>query len=813
MRNNQPITNDEFKIAENMTLVSKTDCHGTITECNDAFELASGYSRNELIGQPHNMVRHPDVPEAVFADLWATLKAGYPWTQIVKNRRADGGFYWVKANATPIFKNGKIEGYMSVRSKATDAEIAAATQAYNDINAGKARIKNGRIISGLDFTNLKNAYFKLPPQYQLSLLILIFYLIPYLFHSVLSDHNMLQSVLIALAGLIPPFLYGLYKLKEDKRKTEMLRSISSNEDTQDTWFDPTTFDGKLLSAIKSSGLAAKERYEESQYQLDNASRLQSAMDQISSNVMIADSKLDIIYMNEHMDMFMKDREAQLQTELPALDAKNLIGTNIDTFHKNPAHNRNMLDAIKQPTEANIQIAGYHLNLLVIPVYNRAGIKTSTVVEWRDKTSEVQLIEQVGGVVDAAKAGDLQDRIDLVGAEGVVKQLGEKINDLLTNIEGPINSTVELASALANGDLSHQIQGSYQGRFEELQNGLNDAVNNLGTMMAQTKVAVDNVSSGSSQIYQGSVALNDRTQNQAASLQETAASMEQMTATVKQNADNAQQATKVTQDSANLAHNGVSVMENAISAMERISESSAKINDIIGLIDSIAFQTNLLALNAAVEAARAGEHGRGFAVVAGEVRTLAQKSADAAKDIRDLIEDTVKQVSEGSEHVKGSGESLNEIVDSINGINQIIEEIANSSMEQSEGIVQVNAAINQIDSAVQQNAAMVEETAATAEELGSMSKTMADNVSKFTLSQQALADANAMNLMSNSDLMDQQPATTDITKPATVNAVKQSEEIKTPAIAKKVEATPSSNNGLQQPAPTQDVDNADEWSEF
>ncbi|VAW49089.1 Methyl-accepting chemotaxis protein I (serine chemoreceptor protein), partial [hydrothermal vent metagenome] len=179
---------------------------------------------------------------------------------------------------------------------------------------------------------------------------------------------------------------------------------------------------------------------------------------------------------------------------------------------------------------------------------------------------------------------------------------------------------------------------------------------------------------------------------------------------------------------------------AIDAMEQINTSSQKINDIIGLIDSIAFQTNLLALNAAVEAARAGEHGRGFAVVAGEVRNLAGKSAEAAKEIRGLIEDTVKKVSEGTVHVKGSGDVLNEIVESISNVNQIIEEIAASSNEQSEGVSLVNSSITNIDTAVQQNAALVEETAATSEELGQISKLMQQNVAKF-----AINESNNINL--------------------------------------------------------------------
>lgn len=731
MRNNQPVTNQEYVVPEGLILVSKTDLQGTITECNDAFEAASGFSKNELIGEAHNLVRHPDVPEAVFKDMWETLKMGAPWTQMVKNRRADGGFYWVQANATPVYKDNQIVGYMSVRTAIGEADKRAATQAYQDIAAGKAKIKHGQVIYGFDWSRL-NFYPKLNPQYQMTLMIGLLYLLPYLIYAETIGRGHMEVALVTILGLIPPYLYGLARLKADRKMRERLRRLAANDPMQTEQSDPTTYNGKMQSAFKSACLGAVERSEESAYQLDKANQLQSAIDQVSANVMIADSKLNIVYMNQTMTEFMRERENQLQNELPNLKANEILGSSIDIFHKNPEHNRAMLQQIKKPTVASIQVGGFHLELNIVPVFNRAGIQTSTLVEWRDCTAEFQLIDQVNSTVNAAKNGILTQRIDLSKVNGVARQLSQSINEMLVAIEKPINSAVQIAVALSSGDLTQQINGRYSGRFAVMQDSLNVAVNNLSSMMAQTKNTTIRVEEGAQQINTGSIELNERTQNQAASIEETAASMEQMTSAVKQNAENAQQAAQATQRSAEQAKQGVKVMDDAILSMQQINQSSQRINDIISLIDSIAFQTNLLALNAAVEAARAGEHGRGFAVVAGEVRNLAGKSSEAAKEIRQLIEDTVQKVSEGTQHVQGSGEALNQMVESITQVNQIIEEIAASSHEQSEGIIQVNQAITNIDSAVQQNAAMVEVTTSTAEELEKMAKIMIDNVSQFKM---------------------------------------------------------------------------------
>jgi methyl-accepting chemotaxis protein len=736
MRNNQPVTNEEYLIPEGLTLVSKTDLTGSIIDCNDAFEAASGFSRNEILGQPHNLIRHPDVPEAVFSDFWNSMKKGRTWSQLVKNRRADGGYYWVRANASPLYTDGKISGYMSIRTPVTEQEKTAMAQAYTDIRAGKAKIKDARVYRGIDWRSLL-FFGRIQPQYQLALLIFSIYLVPYIIYANIAGHAFFEQILVSTIVMIFPLVYGFNQQKNSQAAKNLLNKIASGDELSNEWFDPRTNTGQLQTSIRSVYLAAREHAEESEYQLDQSRQLQSAMDQVSSNVMIADSNLVINYMNNEMVTFMKEKEAVLKTVLPKFDANNLIGQNIDVFHKDPSHQRSMLNKITEPYTASIQVGHSHLEIYAIPVYNRAGLRTSTVAEWRDKTAEVQLVVEVNSAVEAAQQGLLDKRIDLSRVEGVTKQLSESINDLIIAVEKPINAAVEVAVALAEGDLTKRIKGDYQGRFGAMKDSLNTAVDNLNGMMIETRGATTSVHEGSRQIYDGSMALNDRTQQQAASIEETAASMEEMTSAVKQNADNAQQAAKETQTTATQAQAGVEVMHNAIESMEQINSSSQKINDIIGLIDSIAFQTNLLALNAAVEAARAGEHGRGFAVVAAEVRNLAGKSSDAAKDIRILIEDTVKKVSEGTLHVKGSGSALNEIVESIGKVNRIIEEIASSSNEQSIGVSQVNQAITEIDSAVQQNAALVEETAATSEELGKMSEKMSQNIAQFKLDDNTL----------------------------------------------------------------------------
>jgi methyl-accepting chemotaxis protein len=337
---------------------------------------------------------------------------------------------------------------------------------------------------------------------------------------------------------------------------------------------------------------------------------------------------------------------------------------------------------------------------------------------------------VGGIVEAAVAGDFSKRVALDGKTGLVLNIGTAINSLCDNVASALGDLIEMLSALAEGNLSQRITTSYQGDFAELKDHANTAAERIGSIVVQIKEAAREVSSASAEISGSTTDLSQRTEEQAASLEETSASMEEIAATVKKNAENAQAANQSTAKARQVANHGGDVVAKAVAAMAQISASSGKISDIIGVIDEIARQTNLLALNAAVEAARAGDAGRGFAVVASEVRTLAQRSSQAAKDIKDLITNSNGQVQAGVDLVNKAGEALGQIVESIKDVADLVSDIAGASLEQSSGVDEVNRALTQMDEVTQQNSALVEENAATAKTLEHQAKTMDERVSFF-----------------------------------------------------------------------------------
>lgn len=307
------------------------------------------------------------------------------------------------------------------------------------------------------------------------------------------------------------------------------------------------------------------------------------------------------------------------------------------------------------------------------------------------------------------------------------------NDLSLAISAAVNESNTVLNAFSQGDLTQRVQGDYEGNLGELKNAINQTAVELSDLIAKVQEVANVVYGEAEEVRQGSIDLNDRVQRQAAALEETSATMHEMSSAVQNNNRNAEEATTLSEGVQKKALEGDKVMQNTIQAMSGIEESSQRINDIVALIDSIAFQTNLLALNAAVEAARAGEHGRGFAVVAGEVRSLAQKAADAAKDITGLVSDSSARVTQGSELATQSGASLREMTEEVAQVHKMMQQITQASQEQEQGVGQVHQAIAEIDGTTQQNAALVEETAATSEAMKQQAENLLNMVKGFKMS--------------------------------------------------------------------------------
>ncbi|SEP79350.1 Methyl-accepting chemotaxis protein, partial [Solimonas aquatica] len=344
----------------------------------------------------------------------------------------------------------------------------------------------------------------------------------------------------------------------------------------------------------------------------------------------------------------------------------------------------------------------------------------------------KLVADADMLSQAAVEGRLATRADASKHEGDFRKIVQGVNDTLDAVVAPINETGRLLSALATGDLTQFIHSDYRGDFDKMKEDANHTVRQLGEIVSQIQLATNTINTAAKEIAVGNADLSGRTEQQAASLEETSSSMEELTSTVRQNAENARQANQLAMGASDVARKGGEVVGEVVTTMAAINEASRKIVDIISVIDGIAFQTNILALNAAVEAARAGEQGRGFAVVASEVRSLAQRSAAAAKEIKSLIGDSVEKVGNGSKLVEHAGKTMEEIVNSVKRVTDIMAEISAASQEQSQGIEQVNKAISQMDEVTQQNAALVEQASASARSLEEQTVSLSESVSRFRL---------------------------------------------------------------------------------
>ncbi|MEW6164170.1 MAG: methyl-accepting chemotaxis protein [Pseudomonadota bacterium] len=896
MRTNLPVTENEVQLTDSTLIVSKTDLKGRITYVNKDFLDISGFTEKELIGEPHNIVRHPDMPAEAFEDLWRTLKAGRPWTGYVKNRCKNGDFYWVLANATPIWENGQITGYLSVRRRATQEMIDAHEAVYRrfrEKKQGGLRIEFGQAVSGgrwfrdLGLMGRLVLNFSIVGPLMIAMAAMLLFALSHTNEDVrvmyerrtvpaevigrigklmadnrtqvalalqhdpvtpfaqLHDHSITMHIeaieknrdeitalwgeylkaidsdehraladsyaakrkvyvkegleaaikalraeefteanLILLQKVNPSYIAAggeaerlLQFLKDrsaaDYRQAQarfdsawmqalglillvgvagtwvsvaFVRSIHRSIDVAISTFrniaqgnysnaiDITSDNelGKLRQALQTMQTRMGFEVAETKRTAEEMTRVKIALDNVSTGVMIADPGRNIIYTNKSVQAILKAAEADIRQQLPGFDADRLVGTNIDDFHKNPAHQSKLLAEFTDRHTANLEIGTRSMTVTANPVFNDKGERLGSVAEWQDRTAEVAVEREVESIVNGAVEGDFSRRLDLTGKDGFFRNLSAGLNQLLDTTASGLNAVAGVLNSLAHGDLTHKMEGDYQGTFGQLRDDTNTTVERLREVVGRIKEATEAINTAAKEIAAGNQDLSSRTEEQASSLEETASSMEELNATVRQNADSARQANELASSSNEIATRGGQMVKQVVDTMSGIQSSSKKIADIVGVIDSIAFQTNILALNAAVEAARAGEQGRGFAVVATEVRNLAQRSATAAKEIKALIAESVDKVETGAQLVDEAGSTMDEVVSSFHQVARLVMDITNASREQSSGIEQVTQAVAQMDEVTQQNAALVEEAAAAAESLEEQAHGLVQAVSMFKL---------------------------------------------------------------------------------
>jgi methyl-accepting chemotaxis protein len=485
------------------------------------------------------------------------------------------------------------------------------------------------------------------------------------------------------------------------------------------------------------------------------------------------------------------RYAEARDKLAALgltDAEKKIVAEIARFDQEIA--APFKEAIGQALAFNSEGAAKIIATRIDPVNQQAVIEMDKLVTVQQTATKE--------VLSGSVSDDNKLMILLFSIGAVALAIGGVFAWMITHsIIGPLNQAVAVASRVATGDLTSQIEERSRDEIGQLFDALRQMNSNLAEIVGNVRTGTENIGVASKEIAEGNADLSARTESQASSLEETASSMEELTSTVKQNAENAREANQLVVSASDVAVRGGAVVGQVVDTMGSIKDSSRKIVDIIGVIDGIAFQTNILALNAAVEAARAGEQGRGFAVVAAEVRNLAQRSAGAAKEIKELISDSVEKVDAGGKLVDEAGKTMEEIVTSVKHVADIMSEITAASQEQSSGIEEVNHAIAQMDEMTQQNAALVEQAAATAESMQRQSTTLAQAVAVFKLqdgSSMARLSAPKVNVVSPVKQVAATASTKALSKLRTVSASSLSS-----GVAKSKQNIPANSEG--------------EWEEF
>lgn len=648
----------------------------TILEMNDNFLKALGYSRQELIGHHLGKIltkEDHDNPE--YTKYWEALRRGEPQNRQIRRLTKDGRLLWFQAAFFPV-RNA--EGTITQVKN----YCVCITNEKNHNNNLDGMIKAIHKIQGVIEFDLKGNVLDVNENFAQAA--------GYAREEIIGKHH---SLFVSEAYKNSQEYKAFWdKLQRGEADDGVYQRVGKGG--KEIWLQASynpifDMDGKPYKVVKFATDITFETLERRKQAEDAAEALmiQTTLDSASTNMMLADNDGIIRYMNASTGRLMKSSESNFRKLIPTFDANKIMGQNFDVFHKNPAHQRNLLAGLTKEYVVEMPIGDLYMRLKATPIFDKEGKRAGTALEWVDITQERRVSDQIAAIIANAANGDLSDRIDLSDKTG---------------------TTVEVCK------------------------GVNNLLDSITELLVQVRDAGETINTAAQEISSGNNDLSSRTEQQASSLEQTASSMEELASTVKQNADNARQANQMAEAASQVAVRGGQVVGNVVTTMSAINESARKIEDIITVIDGIAFQTNILALNAAVEAARAGEQGRGFAVVAGEVRNLAQRSASAAKEIKELITDSVSKTAEGTKLVESAGATMQEIVTSVQRVTDIMSEITAASAEQSSGIDQVNGAITNMDEVTQQNAALVEEAAAAAESLVEQAGNLMDSVNRYRL---------------------------------------------------------------------------------